>query len=67
MASLGVWKVSNPFPPGLRNPGLQNGSFLEVASASKDGLSISESGRSLKVQTEGPHLVSLGGGRLALL
>ncbi|CAL1264466.1 unnamed protein product [Larinioides sclopetarius] len=65
MASLGVWKVSNPFPPGLRNPGLQNGSFLEVASASKDGLSISESGRSLKVQTEGPHLVSLGGGRLS--
>ncbi|GFQ79212.1 pleckstrin homology-like domain family B member 1 [Trichonephila clavata] len=65
MASLGVWKVSNPFPPGLRNPSLQNGSFLEVASASKDGLSISESGRSLKLQTEGPHLVSLGGGRLS--
>lgn len=32
MTSLGVWTVSNPFLPGLKNPGLENGSFLEVAS-----------------------------------
>ncbi|XP_054719205.1 LOW QUALITY PROTEIN: pleckstrin homology-like domain family B member 1 [Uloborus diversus] len=66
MTSLGVWTVSNPYPIGFLKPNFDNGSFLEVASSSKDGLAICERGRSVKVQTEGPHLVSLGGngGRL---
>nr|XP_042902410.1 pleckstrin homology-like domain family B member 1 isoform X1 [Parasteatoda tepidariorum]XP_042902411.1 pleckstrin homology-like domain family B member 1 isoform X1 [Parasteatoda tepidariorum]XP_042902412.1 pleckstrin homology-like domain family B member 1 isoform X1 [Parasteatoda tepidariorum] len=65
MTSLGVWKVSNPFPLTLPKPGFENRSFIDVASTSKDALAISESGGSLKVQTDGPHLVSLGSGRLS--
>ncbi|XP_035212109.1 pleckstrin homology-like domain family B member 1 isoform X2 [Stegodyphus dumicola] len=64
MTSLGVWKVPSAYPSGFKNPLLGNGSFLEVNSAPKDGLAISESGHTFKVQTEGPHLVSLGSGRL---
>jgi hypothetical protein len=30
-----------------------------------EGLEVVESGRALKVQTDTPHLVSLGGGRLS--
>ena len=30
-----------------------------------DGLEVVEAGRALKVQTDTPHLVSLGGGRLS--
>ena len=31
----------------------------------REGLEVVESGRALKVQTDTPHLVSLGGGRLS--
>jgi hypothetical protein len=31
----------------------------------REGVEVVESGRALKVQTDTPHLVSLGGGRLS--
>lgn len=36
-----------------------------VATATAAGLEVHETGRALRVQTETPHLVSMGSGRLS--
>lgn len=39
--------------------------FTGMASIAAAGLEVHEAGRALRVQTEAPHLVSMGSGRLS--
>lgn len=39
--------------------------FTGMASIASAGLEVHEAGRALRVQTEAPHLVSMGSGRLS--
>lgn len=39
--------------------------FTGMASIATAGLEVHEAGRALRVQTEAPHLVSMGSGRLS--